>query len=97
MLAGTELTNATAVRGNVAVTCRDPIFKVEGRVSYTKKALHAQFAGAIALIIVNTSDSDLVPGGMSHSIAHLIKIPVVGVTKSAGIWLIDDMYVEIGE
>jgi len=61
------------VNGKIALIYR-------GTCGYTQKVLNAQNAGAIAVIMVNTSNQSLTMTGSSTS----ITIPSVGITKTLG-------------
>jgi hypothetical protein len=61
------------VNGKIALIYR-------GTCGYTQKVLNAQNAGAIAVIMVNTSNQSLTMTGSSTS----ITIPSVGITKTIG-------------
>jgi hypothetical protein len=69
------LTNAAAVAGHVALVDR-------GTCNFTDKAVNAQTAGAIGVVVANNQPGDtaLLMGGSDDSIA----IPVVSVTQADG-------------
>ena len=75
------LVNGAAVNGNIAVVMR-------GNCNFTDKALNAQNAGAIGVIIVNNvAGNPIVMGGTSTA----INIPVVMVTNITGNALINEL------
>ena len=67
----TECENGHEVFGNIVITKR-------GGSSFDVKARRAQEAGAVAIIVVNTSNNDLV-AGVSGSAGDDIRIPVVAI------------------
>jgi PA domain/FlgD Ig-like domain len=69
----TPLVNGAAVNGNIALLDR-------GVCTFNVKALAAQNAGAIAVVIANNAANPLVPGGVDPSVV----IPVVGVSLADG-------------
>ncbi len=69
----TPLVNGAAILGNIALLDR-------GTCTFVAKALAAQNAGAIAVVIANNAAAPLVPGGADPS----ILIPVVGITLGDG-------------
>ena len=80
-LANAALSNAQAVKGNVALAHRDS----QGGVSAAEQAVHAQDSGAIALIIVNTADELYTPGDLwDDRWASKVVIPVMVVSKGDG-------------
>jgi hypothetical protein len=69
----TPLVNGAAVNGNIALLDR-------GVCTFNVKALAAQNAGAIAVVIANNTPNPLVPGGVDPTVV----IPVVGVSLADG-------------
>jgi len=69
----TPLVNGAAISGNIALLDR-------GVCTFNVKALAAQAAGAIAVVIANNAANPLVPGGVDPS----VLIPVVGVSLGDG-------------
>ncbi|MEW7279429.1 PA domain-containing protein [Aquimarina sp. 2201CG1-2-11] len=76
----TAVTNTTELDGNIAVIRR-------GSCSFTDKVINAQNAGAIAVIVVNTSDDTLTMSGEDVS----ITIPAVSINKTNGDAIIAQM------
>ncbi len=76
----TAVTNTTELDGNIAVIRR-------GSCSFTAKVINAQNAGAIAVIVVNTSDDTLSMSGEDVS----ITIPAVSINKTNGDAIIAQM------
>lgn len=72
---GAPLTNAADVAGNICLIQR-------GTYSFVSKAVNAQRAGAVAVIIENTSESNISMGG--SPIPEPLTIPVVMITSSQG-------------
>jgi hypothetical protein len=69
----TALTNAAQMAGNIAFIDR-------GTCAFVDKAIAAQNAGAIGVIIANNVAGPLAPGGASGA----VMIPVVGITQVDG-------------
>lgn len=67
------LINGPALAGNIALVDR-------GTCTFVSKALAAQAAGAIGLIIANNAAGALSPGGADPT----ITIPVIGITQADG-------------
>lgn len=65
--------NAAAVAGRIALIDR-------GTCAFTAKALNAQNAGAIGVIIANNTSGPASPGGVDPS----ITIPVLGISQADG-------------
>jgi hypothetical protein len=72
------LTNAAQVSGNIALVDR-------GSCSFTTKALNAQNAGAVGLIVVNDA-AGLPPDPLSGSDAA-VMIPMTGISQADGLTL----------
>ncbi len=72
---GAPLNNADEVAGNICLIRR-------GSYTFVSKAINAQRAGAIAVIIENTSDSNITMGG--SPIPEALTIPVVMITATQG-------------
>lgn len=69
----TPFVNAAAVAGRIALIDR-------GTCAFTVKALNAQNAGAIAVLIANNTGGPLSPSGSDPA----ITIPVLGISQSDG-------------
>lgn len=74
-LACGTLTNATAIRGKILVVDR-------GTCKFKEKVIKAEEAGALAVLVVNTSNDIITMG--SDGTAPLPKIPVVMLPSSSG-------------
>ena len=75
-LGAAALTNAAALSGKIALLYRG------GGVNFTDKALRAQTAGAVGLIIVNNIPGE--PVGMGGTPSSTVNIPVVMVSDVVG-------------
>lgn len=74
-LACGTLTNASAIKGKIAVVDR-------GTCKFKDKVIKAEAAGALAVIVVNTSNDIITMG--SDGTAPIPKIPVVMLPSSSG-------------
>lgn len=77
----TPFTNASAINGNIALIDRGG--PTTPPCTFVKKALHAQAAGAVGVIIAdNRKDTCLAPslGGSDES----VRIPVISITQDDG-------------
>lgn len=78
-----DLTNAAEIAGNIAILYR-------GTCEFGLKALHAQQAGAIAVVIINNIPGP--PVGMAAGASgDQVTIPVVMVSDATGALLVDAM------
>ena len=73
---------------NNAAQCSGCLVAIKrgGHVRFVTKALHAQDAGAIAVVMINDEDQPLVPhssGGTDDDTEHVV-IPVIGVSRKDG-------------
>lgn len=77
--ADSELRNADALRGAVAVVVR-------GECSFCEKAARVQAAGAVAIVFVNTDEElfSVAPGDEEEELAETILLPLVLVRQSDG-------------
>jgi len=84
VLADSDLTNADAIKGNVAIVRR-------GVVKFSDKAERCVAAGAVAVIIVNTEDTAFAPSGDFDE----FSVPVVGVASSTADLLLECVPVQV--
>jgi hypothetical protein len=77
--ADSDLRNADALRGAVAVVVR-------GECSFCEKAARVQAAGAVAIVFVNTDEElfSVAPGEDEQELAETILLPLVLVRQSDG-------------
>ncbi len=77
------LTNAADVTGKIAVVYR-------GECEFGAKALNANIAGAIAVVVINNVMGSPIPMG-SGAVGDQVTIPVVMISMDAGALLRDDI------
>ena len=89
-LANASLTNAAAARGKVVLVHRDPENVKTGRTSFVQKALHAQAAGAVMVIVVNHKNDMLRPADVRKGhdgpvgLGRNVTVPVIAVPQRLG-------------
>ena len=81
----TAFTNAAAIAGNIALIDRGSPPEPAPSCTFTKKALNAQNAGAIGVIIADNRRETCTPPGMAAADnANDVRIPVISITQDDG-------------
>jgi hypothetical protein len=79
----TPFTNAGAIAGNIALVDRGTPPEPAPSCTFAKKALNAQNAGAIGVIIADNRRETCMPPAMAGT-TDAVRIPVVSITQDVG-------------